>query len=95
LKSSITPLLLNKQEELRIKQSLCYKPINKISSQSHSTTTAEGVVISDYLQTKAESILNNLSENPFGHFAVTGPPGSSKMSLLHSVNHLYHEEFGL
>lgn len=56
-------------------------------------TTEEGVVISDYLNDKADLMLNQLSEAPFGHFAVTGPPGSGKMSLLHSLNHKYREEY--
>ena len=36
---------------------------------------------------EVEKVLNKIEEEPFGHFAIRGPSGSGKMTLLKLVDH--------
>jgi len=44
------------------------------------------LVCTDYLASKAQSILHEMERNPFGHFSIRGAAGSGKMSLVKIVD---------
>lgn len=48
----------------------------------------------DYLFEKAQKVLKEMEQKPFGHFSISGPPGSGKMSLIQIVNKLYFQRHG-
>lgn len=47
------------------------------------------VVNTDYLNQRAETLLESMEREPFGHLCIQGPQGSGKMSLLTLTNNLY------
>ena len=48
-----------------------------------------GVVASSYMLSRANDILRKIEKSPFGHYAICGPSGSGKMSLLSLTRELY------
>jgi replication-associated recombination protein RarA len=44
--------------------------------------TQDGLVATDHLLEKAQSMLNHMEQDVFAHCAVSGPSGSGKMSLV-------------
>jgi hypothetical protein len=42
----------------------------------------EGIVATEYMMAKAEEILSEIERKPFGHFAISGPEASGKISLV-------------
>ena len=53
----------------------------------------EGIVATDYIRMKAEAILSEIERKPFGHFAISGPEASGKMSLVKLVMQLYQDRY--
>ena len=43
--------------------------------------------------TRANEILGEIEKSPFGHFAICGPSGSGKMSLLSLTRELYQRRY--
>ena len=77
--------MLNKTEELRCKLQLHHSEYQ----EDCTTFESERIVCTNYLYTKANQMILEMERAPFGHFCVSGPPGSGKMSLIQIVNQMY------
>lgn len=52
------------------------------------------LVQTEYLSHRVGRILELMETDPFGHFAICGPLGCGKMSLLNLVNMAYQSKYG-
>ena len=53
----------------------------------------DGIVASEYVLEKVNGILRQIEQAPFGHFAISGPPGSGKMATLTLTHELYQRRY--
>ena len=96
---AVAALQLNKKAErkakLFVEATLADSAIDlncnaKASAGPDSVLLNDGTVIATtpYVMEKVHSILEEIEVNPFGHFALRGPPGSGKMTLIRLADHL-------
>jgi hypothetical protein len=86
----VDSLLINKTDEAR-RKSLIGHPKDE---ESIVDLKSDNLVCTDYLFRKANLMLKEMERKPFGHFSVSGPPSSGKMSLIQIVNQLYFKRHG-
>lgn len=51
------------------------------------------VATTPYVMKKVQSILSEIEERPFGHFALHGPAGSGKMTLIRLADQLLAQRY--
>jgi type II secretory ATPase GspE/PulE/Tfp pilus assembly ATPase PilB-like protein len=49
-------------------------------------------VNTEYLNAKANELLDHMDRTPFGHFLISGPAGAGKISLLKLTSELYRHD---
>ena len=64
-------------------------------SSFESITLDDGSIMATtpYVMSKVTNILNEIESKPFGHFAIRGPSGSGKMTLIKLADHLLKQRY--